>query len=173
MRRLFWDVYLYRVDVLRLEYRKPLLWKAIRKTMASCEVELKVPLFRLYYFQPEPALSYTFDSYTPDDDEFEGVTMSSIATIPKKWPLPATQPLSTLARTAFPVSRAEKQAPKEIAGKIRASISGRFVPAVAMVRFGDTRVHLKKRGAKTHRAMLKAQRNLVGSKRTSGVTTKR
>jgi len=83
MRRLFWDVYLYRVDVLRLEYRKPLLWKDIRKTMASCEVELKVPLFRLYYFQPEPALSYTFDSYTPDDDEFEGVTMSSIATIPK------------------------------------------------------------------------------------------
>jgi len=41
---------------LRLEYRKTLLWKDFRKTMTPCELELKVPLFRLSYFQPAGAL---------------------------------------------------------------------------------------------------------------------
>jgi hypothetical protein len=173
MRRLFWDVYLYRVDVLRLEYRKKLLWKDIRNTMTSCEVEMKVPLFRLYYFQPEPALSYAFDRYVPDDEEFEGVTTEPLDTIPKRWPLPETQPLSALARTAFPVSRDEKRAAKDLEKQIRVAAGRQALASAAKLRSRESRATLKRRTAKSQGTMPKAPRGPGTSKKLPGISAKR
>lgn len=111
--QLFWDVYLYRTDYLQLEYEKNWIWPNVRKTIVSREVNVRVPLFRVAYFEPVEAFSFRFDDYEPEIENGDSVTSLTVAS---KCPNASLQPKATmeeLAKLAFPVSRRERDAAKK------------------------------------------------------------
>ncbi|MFL6260032.1 MAG: hypothetical protein ACJ76Y_09995 [Thermoanaerobaculia bacterium] len=113
LRQFYWDIYLYRTDYLRLEYRKNLFWPDVRETIVKGEKLIQAPLFRVIYYEPVEDFSFKFDNYTPEVEDGDAVVTVALAS---KCPTRDLKPRSTmeaLAKLAFPVSRPEKQAKKQ------------------------------------------------------------
>lgn len=117
LNQLFWDVYLYRTDYLQLEYKErrllKLRWSDVRKTILAEEILVKKPLFRIAYYEPVSSFSWRYDEYKPEVEDG-----NIVLSLPLTSPCPSVnlQPdksMEELARSAFPVSKAEKQSAKE------------------------------------------------------------
>jgi len=113
LNQLSWDVYLYRTDYLQLEYKRRWYWTDVRKTILSEQILVRKPLFSITYFEPVPAFSFRYDSYEPEVND--GNVIQSLA-LTSTCPTAKLQPdksMEELARSAFPVSRAEVKHAKE------------------------------------------------------------
>ena len=110
LRELYWKVFLSRVEYLELEYEKNWVWPDVRKTVKTVELDLKIPLFKISYYEPVTEFSYAFDSYTP---QVEDATIIRSEVLSGSEHPSATPKISTrmeeLAKLAFPTSRKEKQ----------------------------------------------------------------
>lgn len=117
LNQLFWDVYLYRTDYLQLEYKEwsllKLRWNDVRKTILSEEVPVKRPLFKIAYYEPVPAFSFRYDHYEPEVSDGNIVQSLALASRCPNANLQVDKSMEELARSAFPVSKAEKRQAKE------------------------------------------------------------
>lgn len=123
-----WDFYLYRVRYLRLRHRRNWLWKQVSDTISTASVELKWPLFRMRYYEPQDKYSVKEGEYKPDVPETDAndVRTESFSGEISNIRFPSGQSLEDLALAAFPVSRKEKTRVKafdfvSLAGHFRAT----------------------------------------------------
>jgi len=168
LRQLFWDIYLYRTEYLQLEYKKRWLWKDIRETINQVKLDLKVPLFRIVYYEPLPSFSYCFDTYVPEVTDGDSVQCT-----PLKSPCPPTEiqdnnAIDQLAKLAFPVTKTEQLATKsheyELLSRLRRDSAG-------WIGFGITHPVIKKRA--TAKKAKKLVRKKVLSKSKKGIMSKK
>lgn len=107
LNQLFWDVYLYRTDYLQLEYKRRWYWTDVRKTILSEQIVVKKPLFSVSYFEPVPAFSFRYDNYEPEVNDGNVIQSLALTSTCPNAKLQPDKSMEELARSAFPVSRAE------------------------------------------------------------------
>jgi DNA-binding protein HU-beta len=104
-----WDVYLYKVEYLRLRYEKNWVWPDVRKTISEVSAEPKLPLFRVSFYEPQDEFSMSEGSYVPDiNDEGDEVRIEPLPDHIQRTSCPTGASLESLARLAFPVTKQER-----------------------------------------------------------------
>jgi len=116
LRKVTWDVYLYRTDMLQFEFSKNWLWQQVRKTIRSDEAISRKGLFRIEYYEPVGSPCAAVGSYVPDVEEARRPVAVAFDDAPPRVPLPSITPLINLAKIALP-TRAEIRAAKKVAAK--------------------------------------------------------
>ena len=103
-----WNVYLHKIEYLRLEYRRSLFWRQIRDTIVEYELNLRQPLFQLVYYEPDGWPSLREGSYEPDVGD---ISFAILPLNPNGYPRAGDAEATTLqalARLAFPASKEER-----------------------------------------------------------------
>ncbi len=104
------EFYLYRTEYMQLEYRKSWIWPDVRKTLTQYDLDLRKPLFKIIYYEPEDTISFSFDSYKPVIEEGDTVTSEELNSVfPSTARIQLNKTMEQLAKLAFPVSKKEKQ----------------------------------------------------------------
>ena len=104
-----WNVYLHKIEYLRLEYRRSLFWRQIRDTIVEYELNLRQPLFQLVYYEPDGWPSLREGSYEPDVAD---ISLAIVPLNPNGYPRAGDAEATTLqalARLAFPASKEERK----------------------------------------------------------------
>lgn len=104
-----WDLYLYKLEVVELTYRKNWLWQQIRESVNSTSHDVRVPLAQILFYEPLDAPSVVSGSYTPDvPDAGEVVIRPSLGVCPIANNHDAMT-LEAFVPVAFPQTRVEKR----------------------------------------------------------------
>ncbi|MCX6168191.1 MAG: hypothetical protein NTX65_02550 [Ignavibacteriales bacterium] len=104
------EFYLYRTEYIQLEYKKSWIWPDVRKTLTQYDLDLRKPLFKIVYYEPEDTISFSFDSYKPVIEEGDSVTSEELnSAFPSPARIQLNKTMEQLAKLAFPVSKKEKQ----------------------------------------------------------------
>ena len=106
-----WDIYLYQQETLEFTYKTKLWYWNKRENEKHSLEDLKVPLARLVFYEPEddPFPSLQMDPFTPAVVDGSKVTVEEL-----KEPCPTVEPddensLQDLAITAVPVTKEEQE----------------------------------------------------------------
>jgi hypothetical protein len=105
-----WDFYLDRVELLRLRYQRRWLWPTVRETFAARTLTLRLPLFSLRFHEPQTEISVKDGDYTPDVADAEAIALAPLTNAMPALDFPLDTGLGDLARLAFPVTGAEREA---------------------------------------------------------------
>ena len=103
-----WDFYLYKVEILRLKYRKPWYWRHVRETFSSKTLAPKQPLFSLKFYEPQEDLSVNDGGYAVEVDEPQDISLIPLTVPLQNIEFPLTPTLEALAPMAFPVTGKER-----------------------------------------------------------------
>jgi hypothetical protein len=139
-----WDVYLHRIEYLKLAYQKRWYWSDVRNTLEPLTSDVKSPLFRASYYEPQDECSIAEGTYKPEVEEDEGLRIEVLnGSYPKFDPL--TSPtLEELAKLAFPVTKEEKSVARKAKPKLK-------TPAGQAPRLGYRgRLSARARGSRFH-----------------------
>jgi hypothetical protein len=117
LRKVIWNVYLYRTDVLQFEFSRKWLWKQVRDTLRDDEVQSREALFRIEYYEPVGSPSAAVGSYEPDVEEDGRAVVTVLNEPPPRVSMPSITPLKSLAKTALPTRAEKKAAEKKPAAK--------------------------------------------------------
>jgi hypothetical protein len=106
-----WDFYVYRVQYLQLQYKSSWLWRDVRETISETHIDLREPLFRLRFYEPQEDYSFTDEDYIPDValEDVHAIKVEALHDPMPDVPRPIGPTLQDLARIAFPVTKAEKE----------------------------------------------------------------
>src|SRR5699024_3951112 len=72
-----WEIYLYRVEYLRLRYQHNWLWRDVRKTIDRSSDEPKRLLFCIRMYEPQDEYSLAEGNYEADIADEDEVTIQS------------------------------------------------------------------------------------------------
>jgi hypothetical protein len=105
-----WDIYLHQIEYLKLSYKQRWYWKDVRKTLEPLASDVKCPLLRASYYEPQDECSIAEGKYKPEVEEDIGLQIEMLnGSYPKVSP-PISSTLEDLAKLAFPVTELEKSA---------------------------------------------------------------
>ena len=117
LRKVTWDVYLYRVDQLQFEFKRNWLWKQVRETSKSEEIFVGSALFRIEYYEPVGSPNAAGGNYVADVEQAQTpVSIELTGVAPTNIDPPKVARLIDLAKIAPPTA-SEKKAAKKAAAK--------------------------------------------------------
>ena len=116
-----YDIYLYKQERLELAYKRPWVFRAIRKTFISSANTPALPLARVTFHMPQQSFpSIQMPPFKPEIEDAETVTIEPlIESLPGISYRSGLRPLEELAKIAFPASQVEKKT----AGKLKSGDS--------------------------------------------------
>jgi hypothetical protein len=118
LRRMKWDVFLCRIEYLRLRHTEPWYWFASREDVERADrvFDVPVPLCTVVQHIPVSELSVAYEGYQPQvlnesQPQVEPMTGPPLTAIPSQPTLAASPPasLKEVSREAFPTTRGERQ----------------------------------------------------------------
>jgi hypothetical protein len=118
LRKVIWDVYLYRIDELQFEFKRNWLWKQVRETSKSEETFFGSALFRIEYYEPVGSPNAAGGSYVAEVEQAQTPTSVELTGFaPTNIDPPNVARLIDLAKIALPTASEEKAAKKAAAKK--------------------------------------------------------
>lgn len=115
-----WDLYLYKIEVVELTYRKTWYWQQIRESVTAVSHDVRIPLAQILFYEPLDVPSVVSGTYTPEVQDAGEVLIKPALGV---CPVANNQdgmPLELFVPIAFPQNKAEK-AHSRRAGALAAS----------------------------------------------------
>lgn len=103
-----WDLYLYKIEIVELTYRKNWLWQQIRESVHPVSYDVKIPLAQIMFYEPLDTPSVEPGIYTPEVKDAGEVL---IRPVPGVCPVANNEdvmPLESFVPIAFPQNKVER-----------------------------------------------------------------
>jgi hypothetical protein len=105
-----WDIYLHSYEALELEYKRSWLWRRVRETIKSADLQLVGwPLASILFYEPQDDHVVSYEDPVPNQLETpEAIEVLELTDPMPGGAVPQLEGLSELARLAFPTTKEER-----------------------------------------------------------------
>jgi len=160
LRKVTWDVYLYRVDQLQFEFKRNWRWKQVRKTSKNEEMVVGSALFRIEYYEPVGSPNAAGGTYVAEVEQAQTpISIELTGSAPANIDRPKVARLIDLAKIALPTAsekKASKKAPAKKAAAKKAPAKKAAAKKAAAKKAAAKKAPAKKAAAKKKPAAKKA-----------------
>jgi hypothetical protein len=110
-----WDIYLHSYEAIELEYKRDWLWRRVRETIKSAEMqEAGWPLASILFFEPQDDHVVSYEDPVANQLETpDAIEVRELADPMPPTAVPKLESLTELAKLAFPATKEERAKAEE------------------------------------------------------------